>query len=388
MKILHVIASVHPSSGGPAEGVLRRGVRLTEMGHIVEVVSLDPPSSKLDLTYPLPLYLVGGESKSVYRYSPELVPWLLNNSKKYDFVVVNGVWQYHSYGAWKALKKTGVPYVVFTHGMLDPWFKKAYPLKHMKKWLYWPWADYRVLRDAEAVLFTSEEEMLCSRQSFWLYSANEVVVSYGTTLPTVSPESCRRAFLDRFPNLVGKKYFLFLSRIHEKKGCDLLLKAFRRFLDVDPSYELVIAGDGREAYVESLVSMANDLGLSAKLTWTGLVRDELKWGAVLCSDVFVLPSHQENFGIAVVEALAMGVPVIISDKVNIWREIKIDGAGVVCSDNPDSLLQSMIDWSRCEESERERYRVAARKSFESRYTIDAMANSLLGVAESVLKIPR
>ena len=84
-------------------------------------------------------------------------------------MIVNGIWQYNSFGAWRVTPHSSTPYVVVTHGMLDPWFKRAFPFKHLKKWLFWPWADYRVLRDAAAVLFTSEEERRLATQSFWLY---------------------------------------------------------------------------------------------------------------------------------------------------------------------------------------------------------------------------
>src|SRR6202030_4246906 len=99
------------------------------------------------------------------------------------------------------LKRRGVPYYVFTHGMLDPWFKKAYPLKHLKKLLYWPWAEYRVLRDAKAVLFTSEEERILARRSFALYRVRERVVAYGTAAPPGNSEQLRTQFLAQHPEL-------------------------------------------------------------------------------------------------------------------------------------------------------------------------------------------
>ena len=92
-----------------------------------------------------------------------------NARPEYDAVIVHGIWQYNSFGVWRALAGTATPYFVFPHGMLDPWFKRTYPLKHMKKLLYWPWGEYRVLRDAAAVLFTSEEERQLARESFSLY---------------------------------------------------------------------------------------------------------------------------------------------------------------------------------------------------------------------------
>src|SRR6202008_3652312 len=134
--------------------------------------------------------------------------------------IVNGLWQYHSYAVWRTLRKSGTPYVVFPHGMLDPWFKRRYPLKHVKKWLFWPWSDYRVLRDARAVLFTCEEERELARRSFWLYRCNEKIVAYGTPGPSGDSEAFRREFFGRYPNLQGKRLALFISRIHPKKGCD------------------------------------------------------------------------------------------------------------------------------------------------------------------------
>ena len=113
-----------------------------------------------------------------------LLPLLMNLDRaQFDAVIVHGLWQYSSFGVWRALAGTDTPYFVFPHGMLDPWFKRTYPAKHFKKLLYWPWAEYRVLRDAAAVLFTSEEERRLARESFALYRAREVVVNYGTAAP-------------------------------------------------------------------------------------------------------------------------------------------------------------------------------------------------------------
>jgi hypothetical protein len=176
MRLLHVLSSVSPDMGGPLEGVRQRGLRLQQLGHTVELVTLDDPTQGFVREFPLPVHALG-PSRGVYRYNSKLVPWLKMHAAGFDAVIVNGLWQYHSLGVWRALRNTGVPYFVFTHGMLDPWFKHAYPLKHFKKWLYWPWSDYRVLRDARAVLFTSEEECLAARQSFWLYRAKERVVA-------------------------------------------------------------------------------------------------------------------------------------------------------------------------------------------------------------------
>ena len=239
MKIIHIISSVNPKGGGPIEGIRQLLHPLRSAGHEVDVACCDAPSSPwLSNTVHSKVYALG-PSRSGYAYTPRLLPWLQENVHRYDAVIVNGVWQYHSFAVWKTLKKSKTPYFVFTHGMLDPWFKHTYPLKHLKKWLYWPWAEYRVLRDARAVIFTCEEERQLARQSFWLYRANEVVTSYGTSSPPSNGDELAQRFLDRHPHLHGKRIVLFLSRIHEKKGCDLLLDAFAQVATVDDRLHLL-----------------------------------------------------------------------------------------------------------------------------------------------------
>lgn len=363
------------------EGVRQRGLRLIEMGHQVEVVTLDDPLSSFLLDYPLKAHPLG-PSTGGYSYNPRLVPWLHLHARDYDAIIINGLWQYHSFGAWRALSKIGVPYFVFTHGMMDPWFKVTYPLKHLKKWLYWPWADYRVLRDARAVLFTSEEERILARQSFWLYQAKEAVVSYGTSTPPQDADNLRKKFLAAHPELRSKRILIFLSRIHEKKGCDLLIEAFARVANLDPNLHLLMAGPDQTNLIPKLQVQADALGIADRISWPGMLQGDMKWGAFYASEVYALPSHQENFGIAVAEALACGLPVIISDKVNIWREIKADGVGIVNDDTVEGTEKSLRSWLELSANERNKMTKKAIATFEQRFTVDAMAQSLIEVIQN------
>jgi glycosyltransferase involved in cell wall biosynthesis len=380
VKLLHILSSIDPNGGGPTEGVRQRGIRLTELGHTVEVVSLDDAAQPFLREFPLKVHALG-PSKGSYRYNDKLVSWLTAHAREYDAVIINGMWQYHSFGAWRALQRLQVPYFVFTHGMLDPWFKRTYPLKHMKKWLYWPWADYRVLRDARAVLFTSEEERLQARQSFWLYRAKEQVIAYGTGTPPDNVSTLRAKFLAAHPGLRGRRILLFLSRIHEKKGCDLLVHAFANVAARDPSLHLVIAGPDQTGWVGSLKALAQDHGIADRINWPGMLRDEMKWGAFYSAEAFVLPSHQENFGIAVAEALGCGLPALISDKVNIWREVQSSGAGLVAPDTLQGTVKLLDEWLSMTPAERSAMGHAARELFTRRFTVDAMAKGLLDVVK-------
>lgn len=378
MRILHLISSVDLEGGGPIEGVRRLMDALAELGHTSELASVDDPDHAPELRF-FSRDRALGPSTGRYGYSARLVPWLRANAARYDAVIVNGLWQHIGLATRQALHRTATPYFVFTHGMLDPWFKHRYPAKHLKKWLYWPWGEYRVLRDARAVLFTCDEERLLARQSFWLYRAREAVVSYGTASPPDNAPQARAAFLNAFPALSNKRLLLFLGRLHEKKGCDLLIEAFGQVAATDPDVQLVMAGPDSEGWQPALQALAAQHGVGERVTWTGMLKDELKWGAFHASDAFCLPSHQENFGIAVTEAMACGLPVLISNKVNIWREIESDGAGLVENDDVESTARVLRQWLGMRPEARDAMREAAQASFERRFRIEQVARNLVQV---------
>jgi glycosyltransferase involved in cell wall biosynthesis len=382
MKILHIISSVNPAGGGPIEGVKQLGAALLEAGHQVEIASIDAPHADWVAECPLPVHPLG-PPRFGYCYSKRLMPWLRAHHRNYNAVVINGIWQFHSLGAWRVLRDGNTPYVIFTHGMLDPWFKKHYPLKHCKKWMYWPWAEYRVLRDARAVLFTCEEERRLARGSFWLYRCNQVVVNYGTAQPTGNSEIERSQFLEQYPELQGKRLALFMGRIHPKKGCDLLIEAFAKVLGEHSSWHLVIAGPDQVGWQKQLEFKAAQLGVAKRITWTGMITGTLKWGALRAAEVLLLPSHQENFGIVVAEALAAGVPALISDKVNIWREVEIDGAGLVAPDTLAGACQLLRTYLDLPATAKLHMRDAARNCFAQRFEIKHAARTLHAVLASL-----
>ncbi|WP_322010098.1 glycosyltransferase [Paraburkholderia sp. J12] len=375
MKILHLVSTVDPRSGGPIEGVRQSGLAMAASGHQIEVATLDPIDVPYVRDFPLPLHVLG-PARGHYGYCADYVPWLRAHAARFDAVIVHGLWQYHGYGAWRALRKMDVPYYVYAHGMLDPWFRLTYPLKHLKKWTYWPWAEYRVLRDAAAVIFTTDEERLLARESFWLYRANERVVPFGTNAPRDEPAVLREAFLRASPHLQNKRIVLFLGRLHPKKGCDMLVRAFAEHARETPDAHLLMAGPDQGNWQGALQAIAQSHGIAHRISWPGMLQGNLKWGAFYASDVFVLPSHQENFGVSVAEALACGLPVLVSDKVNVWREIESDGAGFVAPDTVAGTQRLLATWRSLDESTRNTMRVQARRTFDARFAMDGMVRSL------------
>ena len=381
LKILQLVHTLDPSVGGVAAAVTALSRGLAQRGHKIDIVVLDDPSATWMKYIDLNVHALGVGRRS-YRYSAMLLPWLRQHGGDYDRVIVNGIWQYLSFAAWRRYAGSGIPYFVFPHGMLDPWFKKTFPLKHLKKWLYWPWAEYRVLRDAAAVIFTSEEERLLARKSFWLYHAREKVSPLGIEAP-LAFENAKSKFLARYPQLQNTRNLLFLGRLHPKKGCDILLEAFARTQSREPM-ALILAGPDQIGWETELRRRVERLNLSDPVIFTGMLEGEMKQGAFAAADAFVLPSHQENFGIAVVEALAADVPVLISSRVNIWREIEADRAGFVESDNVDGTTRLLQNWIDTPRSERDAMRQNARKCFEQRFEINRAVDSLLQILNEPL----
>jgi glycosyltransferase involved in cell wall biosynthesis len=376
MRILHFIASIDPATGGPVEGLKQRCTIYRNNGHEVEVASLDPPEFVARCDFPAKVVGLGpGWGK--FRYSRHAVPWLKANLSRFDVVFVNGIWNYNTLAAYRALAGTRIPWAIFPHGMLDPYFKKRFPLKHLKKSLYWHVILRRTMREATAVLFTCEEERILARQSFSRYSVRETVVPYGTFGPSCEMAAAREEFLARWPELRGKRLAISLGRIHPKKGTDLLIEAFAETLGKDEAWQLVIAGPDQTGWRKELEALAERLGIATRITWTGSLQGTLKWGAFSASEVFVLPSHQENFGIVVAEALACGLPAIVSDKVNIWREVVNGGAGLVGADTIEGTRNSLRAWAALSVEEIAALGIRARKCFEEEFDFNQTSQKVM-----------
>ena len=382
MKILHVIPSVNPASGGPAEG-LRQLCHIYRIGgHEVDVASLDSPELIEKYEFPTRVFALG-PGWGVYGYSPRAAKWFKENLARYDVVFINCIWQYNTLAAYRALAGTHTPYAVFTHGMLDPYFKRRFPLKHIKKTIYWHLFLHRILRDASAVLFTCEEEKILARESFPKYQVRETVVPFGIFGPDCDTVAATEEFLARWPILRGKRLAISMGRLHPKKALDILIEAFARTLAKDPLWHLVIAGPDSSGLQKELEALADRLGIANRITWAGMLKGTLKWGALTASDVFVLPSHQENFGIVVAEAMVCNLPVIVSDKVNIWREVANYRAGLVCKDTVEGAAASLTQWQALSGEQVASFRVCSRQCFDEQFNYDVTAKRALEIVDRV-----
>jgi glycosyltransferase involved in cell wall biosynthesis len=385
-RILRIITSADPRTGGPIEGARRVGEIWAAQSHRQDMLTLDPPEERHLAGYPGRIVPLGpprgGGLRDRYRYSAAMVPWLRAHARDYDAVIVSGLWRYAARGAAIALAGGPTPYFVFPHGMLDPWFRRDAPLKHLGKQLSWWLAEGRLLANARAVLFTSEEEMRRAASAFWPYRVAGAVVGYGTADVAGDAATQVAAFRAALPALRHRRFLLFLGRIHPKKGCDLLLSAFAAVAASDPALHLVVAGPDEVAWVDTLRRQAEEAGIEARVHFPGMLGGDAKAGAYRAAAAFVLPSHQENFGIAVAEALACGTPVLISDQVAIWREVVADGAGLVAPDTREGTRELLARFLALSDDAQAAIRRHARACFETRFHIESAARSLMRQIES------
>jgi glycosyltransferase involved in cell wall biosynthesis len=388
IHLLRALHSLDPAGGGPVAGV-RSITPLLAARVVTETVTVDDPARGHTCPGAAASHAVG-PSPRPNGYSPALRPWLRRELPRFDAAVVHGLWQYHGYALAREARRRGTPYFVYPHGMLDPWFNRAYPLKRLKKQLYWWLAEYGVLRHAAGVLFTCEEERRLARTAFRPWRCREVVVNYGCAAPPPPSAAQLAAFAARCPELGGRPFLLFLSRIHEKKGVDLLLRAYAEFVagtprGNNPPPALVVAGPCADAaHLAQLKALAASTPAGGTVFWPGMLEGDAKWGAFRTAEAFVLPSHQENFGIAVAEALACGTPTLISDQVNIWREVAAAGAAFVEPDTAEGTRLLLLRWAALPADEKARMRATAAACFAARFEISRAAESLLGELHGVL----
>ena len=418
MNLLHVIASLDPLSGGPCQVIRNSVPELELLGVVNEVVCLDAPEANFLQHDNFKTHALG-PGKSAWCHSSKLLPWLTSNLPRFDAVIVHGLWLYPSYAVSKAVRvltKMGaasktiggkVPKVfVMPHGMLDPYFQKASGrrIKALRNIIYWALIEGNVIKEADSLLFTCEEELRLAREPFRPYAPKgEISVGLGILEPPVFTPRMKDAFLKKCPGVEEDSYLLFLSRIHPKKGVDLLLKAYGKMIrklsetqlssavyagadQLEVTYrsfpaafpKLVIAGPGLESSygreVQQLVASSDELARS--VFFPGMLSGDAKWGAFYGCDAFVLPSHQENFGIAVAEALACGKPVLLSKEVNIWREIERDAGGLFAEDTLNGIYEMLMTWESMSLDQKMTMGGRARIAFEKHFAVGPAAERL------------
>lgn len=374
---------MNPATGGVCKAVRTIILGLSKYNIDNEVISLDDPDADYLKSETFKIHAVG-KGTGAWQYNNYLLKWLQVNLIHFDIVIVHGLWLYPGYAVRKmvvSLKKNGNLFpklFVMPHGMLDPYFQVATgrKIKAIRNWIFWKLIERHLIAEADGILFTCEMEKTLARETFKAYyPKQELVVGLGIKNPPLFTQNMKEEFFSKTKLASGHKYLLYLGRIDVKKGIDLLIEAY---LNLEKSNSnmpaLVVAGPGIESkFGQRMKQMAS---ISSNIYFPGMLMGNAKWGAFYGCDAFVLPSHQENFGIAVVEAMACGKVVLISNQINIWKEIEKFGGSIICKDTKDDIEKMLDYWIKLSSEKKQAMSVSAHNCFNHTFKIDAVSKQL------------
>ncbi len=316
-----------------------------------------------------------------YKVSIPLLIWLCRNVVKYDVVHVHAVFSFATLAAGWACRLRGVPYIVRPLGVLNTW-----GMNNRRRWiktLSFRLLDKPVLDHASAIHYTSRQE--ADEAARLGIRARSLVIPLGMDLGPFSSLPSPELFTTRFPETAGRPIILFLSRLDPKKNVELLLEAMARLgseesgrirpnpTESDPI--LVIAGSGALAYVAELKAKAHALGLEKQVIWAGHLKGDIKLAALAAATVYVLPSHSENFGIALLEAMAAGRACVSTAGVALAVEAANEVAVLLSEGDPQKLAE-ILKLLLSDPSQRRALEVAGAQLAQRKYSSEVMSESL------------
>lgn len=341
IHVLHVLSGIDSRQGGPAVALVGLATAQAELGMRVSVLVTYSEGDDLSRADELrarqiDVTLVGPASGALMRHR-RLYAAAKECTGAADVLHIHALWEEIQHAAALTAKRMGKPYFMRPCGMLDPW---SLSQSKWKKRAYLAWRLRSDLNGATGVHFTAELER--ESASNLRLRAPALVEPNGLSLDEFSELPPPDTFRSRFSIPAERPLLLFLGRIHQKKGLDYLLPAFAAM--EDRRSLLAIAGPDDSGYAREMQELANQLGVADRVFFAGMLRGADRVAALSDADLFVLPSRQENFGIAVVEALAAGTPVLISDQVNIYREIVAAGGGAAVPLGVEPLTVELNRW--------------------------------------------
>lgn len=378
MKVLHVIEGLAPSLGGLSRAVAKLSEEMARRGAEVDIVTTTRPHSE-ELFSPVGVKVQAVPCKFIraWAYAPGLSRTIKHSVKKADLIHLHGLWLFPHFVASRASWHAGKAYVVSPHGMMDRW---ALSQGRLKKQIYGNLIEWQTLRRAAALHAVSESE---ARDIKRLGFTSEVVtIPNGVDFTEFAHLLSPSVFRQRYPIIADKTVFLFLGRIHPKKGLDLLIRAFCHVDKICPNTVLIIAGPDETGYQKHLEDCLAAAGQLDKCIFTGMLQPEERLAALAAADIFVLPSYSEGFPIAPIEALAAGLPVILTDACNI-PGIEEEECGIIVRPETNSISEAMLQLANNRELGKQ-MGTRGRQLALAKYTWDRIATRMTQVYENVL----
>ena len=316
-----------------------------------------------------------------WQFSLELTHALKRNLNSVDIVYLPAVWNYPTTVAVYYCRKYRKPYIVALKGVLYPYTKNK---NAWKKWPYYKLFAEKNIKNATAIHYTSEDEAIRCHSLFLGLKNQAIIIPNGIELSEFNNLPARDNLRKRYPILKDKKIILFLGRINWIKGLDILVKAYSRLVKERDDVHLLIVGSDEKGYGEKVRSWLKNEGVLERVTFAGMLSGREKLEAFAGSDVFVLPSYSENFGMAVVEAMSCNLPVIISDKVGIYEEVEKAKAGFIIHTDENELYSAMVKILDNKQESLEMGR-RGRKLVEEHFASEKVADKMIKVFEGIIK---
>ena len=387
MRVLHVIPSLSAKHGGPSVALPLIARSLVQSGVAVDVATTDDdgPGGRLEVPIEQRVQQDGyglfyfRKQTEFYKVSLPLHRWLQRHVCDYDLVHIHALFSFASVSAARAARRAGVPYIIRPLGVLNRWGMQN--RRRRLKSLSFKFVERPILKHAAAIHYTADAERQEAEQAG--ARATAAVLPLGIDVCQFGHLPPASVFLERFPLARGREVVLFLSRVDAKKGFDLLLPAFSQVRARRPGALLVVAGNGHVDYVNQLKAEAEQLGIGQDILWTGFLGGTEKLAAFSAASVFVLPSHSENFGIALVEALAAGLPCIATGGVAVSEQMQKYAAGVVAPAEIGPLADAM-DQVLGDASLRARLGSNARQMANEEFSLATMGKGLLRLYSDIV----
>jgi glycosyltransferase involved in cell wall biosynthesis len=378
MKILHVISSMAQESGGPPGICAGMAGGLAKRGHAVTIATVEGDRRSMVAIPEGVTVKFFPAAQGSYCRSPAMGAWLNAQVRTFDMVHLHSLWQYPTFAAARACWKAKVPYVVLLNGMLD-----EYSVTHksaLKKRVYWMLREGRVQRRAAGLQCSAPE---IRKAVSWIRDLPKFVVGNAIASSELEELPVRGAFRAKHPEFAGAPVALFLSRLHPKKGLDRLIPAWKKVAEKMPQVRLVLAGTGEPDYVSGLDRLIEANGLAGKVVRVGQLQGRAKWEALVDAEVFVLPSHQEGFSMAITEALGAGCACVITEECN-FDDVREAGCGVVVSNGDMGAFVAGTMELLKDEGKRRAYGAKAQALIREKYTWEKIAEELEQVYRWVL----
>jgi glycosyltransferase involved in cell wall biosynthesis len=345
MRVLHVLNSISPSKGGPVQSLwfLLKASAMCGIQTVVATTNENGPNDRADVPFAQPVDVHGFRvlyfpcQTNFYTASAPMLRWLWMHVRDFDVVHVHALFSFAPVAAAYCARLRGVPYVVSPHGVLNTWGREN--RRPVLKRASIRWVETPLLRHAASVQFSSRQEI----EEFGQLGVKVRADVIPHPMPSEDDSLLRRGFqpAQALVALEGRPAILFLARIHPIKGLDLLLRAFAGIIQRHPTAVLLVAGEGEATLVAGLRELAANLGIAQSIQWIGFVKGPLKHWLLERANVFVLPSWSENFGVAVAEAMAAGVPVVVTKGVGIADIVAASNCGLVTECSVPALEQAI-----------------------------------------------